>query len=200
MNCAPVTVIGSSSVTDDGGNNGRGNGGGFDALPNIFRANSGNGCTTPPSGETVGIPQEYLGKDVERNASEPLFPPVGSCSGGSGGGSIAAPAAAESSTLSSANPNATDTAQAPPPFSSSPLTQVSSTLSTSVSPASTSAALVAQPAVPGTSTGSCLTPGKSVCSPDGKAWGTCMENKQVIFQPVAVGTKCDLKLGTEVVA
>ena len=52
----------------------------------------------------------------------------------------------------------------------------------------------------GTTTGTCPTPGKSVCSPDGKAWGTCMENLEVIFQPVAEGTKCDLALGVEVPA
>ena len=58
----------------------------------------------------------------------------------------------------------------------------------------------AAPAAPasGTSEGTCPTPGKSVCSPDGTAWGTCDENHHVIYQKVAEGTKCDPALGVEV--
>lgn len=47
-------------------------------------------------------------------------------------------------------------------------------------------------------TGSCPTPGKSVCSPDGTGFGTCMPDHTVIFQEVPEGTKCDKALGVEV--
>ena len=164
---------------------------GMDSLPNLFRANSGNGCSTAESGTVLAIPAANLGKDVQRIGSEPLTPPVGSC-----GGDVAAPADDQAAGANAPSPSTPPTS-IPIPVSTPPT--IPSTIP-ATAPTTPSVSPAAHAPTAGTTTGTCPTPGKSVCSPDGTAWGTCMENYEVIFQPVAEGTKCDLALGVEVPA
>ena len=223
MNCAPVTVI-SSGKRDFQESNAIEKRDGIADLPTMFRANSGNGCSTAASGTVLEIPPANLGKNVQRIGNEPLTPPVGNCGPGSPaqGGQASSPASA--APVSPAASPVSPSSQAPPPVVSpapapvQPSPQAppaavppkaspaqpnpqsppkhSAAPSSPASP-NTAGSGAANP-VPGASTGTCSTPGKSVCSPDGKAWGDCMENHQVIFQPVAQGTRCDPALGVEV--
>ena len=220
MNCAPITVTAGQS----GGSGKRHlherrlherriheqrSTDGFDSLPDMFRANSGNGCTSPPSGNVLAIPQANLGSNVQRIGSEPLVPPVGSCGGqgsdsaGAGQATSAASspsqtAAAPSSTppVASSSAAAAATSSAPSVPATTPIAAASSAFQ--ASPLAAAAPSAAPAGAQGENTGSCPTPGKSVCSPDGKSWGTCMESHQVIYQPIAEGTKCDASLGVEV--
>ncbi|KAL8866419.1 MAG: hypothetical protein Q9174_006315 [Haloplaca sp. 1 TL-2023] len=93
---------------------------------------------------------------------------------------VPVPSAPAPQASTAASPPATSSAAAPP--------APSAAASTPEQPASPAP-------IPGLKTGSCSTPGKSVCSPDGQSWGTCDEQKHVIFQKVAEGTKCDPALG-----
>ena len=193
MNCAPVTVTSASATRRRGRRTLGQRADGMDPLPDMFRANSGNGCSTAESGTVLAIPAANLGTNVQRIGSEPLTPPVGNCGVSAaaseddqtaGAYSESAPSSSTSST-SVSTPVSTPATVLPAPQVATP--------ATSVSPATLAP-------ISGTTTGTCPTPGKSVCSPDGKAWGTCMENYQVILQPVAEGTKCDPALGVEVPA
>ncbi|CAF9932522.1 hypothetical protein IMSHALPRED_008908 [Imshaugia aleurites] len=194
MNCVPVIVTPSSSknrhrrrtLVEQRTND-------MDSLPDMFRANSGNGCSTAESGTVLAIPPAHLGENVQRIGSDPLTPPVGNC-----GGNVAASASQTEVALPSSAPSASE---APTSYSTLASTSAAPLVSqTSLAPTVSSESPAASPSILGSTTGSCSTPGKSVCSPDGTAWGTCMEDYQVIFQPVAVGTKCDLALGVEVPA
>ena len=197
MNCAPITVTSAHKrrhLYQRHGGALRERTDGLDSLPNMFRANSGNGCSTAQSGTVLAIPAENLGESVQRIGSEPLTPPEGSCGG-------------DNSASVSQDPDAANTSGVSSSISSirTPTT-VSTAIHSSITPAIAQTATPAAPSVSSavaipisrTTTGSCPTPGKSICSPDGKAWGTCMENHQVIFQTVAQGTKCDPSLGVEV--
>lgn len=205
MNCAPVTVTPSSAKRRRGRMTLGQRADGMDSLPDMFRANSGNGCSTAESGTVLAIPAANVGENVQRIGSEPLTPPVGSCGGQTVAASVDQTGAEniESSQSSSAppipvssNPVSTPAATPPAPQATTPpATQAT------IPPATPPVSPAAAPApVSGTTTGACTTPGKSVCSPDGKAWGTCMETLEVIFQPVAQGTTCDPALGVEVPA
>lgn len=236
MNCAPVTVTGSPKLTrdlEDDDNNtttSDADGATFDkrdmsSLPDMFKANIGNGCETAPSGTDLAIPAANLGKYTQRINTGPLTPPVGNCGGsstgspsssGSGGGGAAIPAAAQPSassipaaqpsTPAAAQPSASTTPAVPAAQASTPAAAPEPQPSTSTStpspqPSQSPAPASSTPQSPvpaGLTTGTCPTPGKSVCSPDGTAMGTCMENNQVIFQKVPEGTRCDLALGVEV--
>ena len=186
----------------------------------------GNGCSTAPSGTVLEIPKGNLGKNVQRIGDEPLVPPVGNCGGSYGGGGSASPApkgegdgsqvappvqaspAPKASPVpaSSQNPFAAGAGSGPVvvPVSSAPAVAVPapSTAPTPAAPPANTPGPSTTPAAAapasGLSDGSCPTPGKSVCSPDGTAWGTCDENHHVIYQKVAEGTKCDPALGVEV--
>ena len=200
MNCAPVTVTSASAKRRRGRSSRtlRLRADGMDSLPDMFRANSGNGCSTAESGTVLAIPAANLGKDVQRIGSEPLTPPVGNC-----GVSAAAP---EDDQIDSTNHGSAPSSSAPPTSIQTPVSTPVSTPPTippapqPTRPTTPSVSPAALAPIPGTTTGTCPTPGESVCSPDGKAWGTCMENHEVILQPVAEGTKCDPALGVEVPA
>lgn len=193
MNCAPVTVTPSSSKkrhrrrgiveqrTDA-----------MDSLPDMFRANSGNGYSTAPSGTVLAIPAENLGQVVQRIGSDSLTPPVGTCGG------TDVPAVRQDQIAITSSVSSVFTSAAIPAATTSSVVPLAS----QAPPASAmpSESPIANPSVSGVTTGTCATPGKSVCSPDGTAWGDCMENYQVIYQPVSVGTKCDIALGVEVPA
>ncbi|KAK4694702.1 hypothetical protein P7C71_g2923, partial [Lecanoromycetidae sp. Uapishka_2] len=78
MNCVPITVT-SSSGSKKRHLHRRRHGiveqrtDAMDGLPDMFRANSGNGCSTAPSGTVLAIPAENLGANVERIGTEPSF-------------------------------------------------------------------------------------------------------------------------------
>ena len=197
MNCAPVTVTSSSTKRRRGRMTLSQRADGMDSLPDMFRANSGNGCSTAESGTVLAIPAANVGTDVQRIGSEPLTPPVGSCGGQTVAASVDQTGAEtiESSPSSSVPPIPVSSIPVSTPATTPPAPQATTP------PATPPASPAAAPApASGTTTGACTTPGKSVCSPDGKAWGTCMENLEVIFQPVAEGTTCDPALGVEVPA
>ena len=231
MNCAPVTVTGGSKaafVAVNGtsaavdGNDGSSASGiqqradAFDALPNMFVANIGNGCSTAHSGTDLQIPEANLGKYVQRINTGPLTPPIGNCGSSSSGGAagqavpVASPSVAKPKPTPSTS-TSTVVVQPTPSTSTSTLAPavIKSTLSTSTSTATPAAvhtpatqptpSSAPEPAVPaGLTTGSCPTPGKSVCSSDGGSIGTCDENHVVIYQKVPEGTRCDPSLGVEV--
>ena len=201
MNCAPVTVTAApGKKTKRDFLNGRRRGGvmeekraadALDSLPDMFRANSGNGCSTAASGTVLAIPAANLGKDIQKIGTDPLTPPIGNCG----------EQQAAASNLSVPQASSTSPTVTPTPLSTTSTVPVATPYSSAVAPIASSApSAAAAPAVAGTTTGTCSTPGKSVCSPDGKGWGTCMEDNQVIYQAVAVGTRCDAALGVEVPA
>ena len=241
MNCAPITVTGSAKSRRDYFDAENNNDttlftasdsefdkrDAFSSLPDMFKANIGNGCSTPASGSDLAIPEANKGKYVQRINTGPLTPPVGNCasSSNSGAGAAAAdpvpvaPAAAQPSAHRSPSPSpaAVDpspspatvpAASVPDPVPENPHPTATETVTvTATAPAVTVTAGGVAPqatsAVGGTAdlrTGQCPTPGKSVCSADGTGIGTCMPDHTVIFQKVPVGTRCDPGLGVEVQA
>jgi hypothetical protein len=71
MNCAVVTITG-------------GSGSGLSALPDMFVANIGNGCSSNAEG-TGDLEFPNPGDDVTNNSSK-SSPPTGTCAGGAGSG------------------------------------------------------------------------------------------------------------------
>ena len=204
MNCAPIIVPSSAQrrSTDKVDVKVLEQRNSMSSLPDMFRANigsAGNGCSTAASGTVLAIPKDNIGSTVQRIGNEPLTAPIGNCGGTYGAASVPqAPAAplsvqpvppAKPSTTTIASVKPTVTTAAPP--SVNPSANGSPPPPASPNP-------VGPASVPGLSTGTCPTPGKSVCSPDGTAWGTCDENHSVIYQKVAPNTKCDPSLGVEV--
>lgn len=213
MNCAPVRVVaavGAAAAAGGGRRRARRERGvGWDELPVMFRANIGHGCGTAASGTVLEFPKENLGKVVQRIGDEVLVPPVGNC-GKMDGGALASQAVASSVVVPSAAPptlvSAPSALMSPPASQASPAPAVSA-MSPAPPPAQASQPLAAPSVNPaavtsadGLTTGECPSPGRSVCAPDGKSWGTCSENHRVIFQAVAAGTRCDLALGVELPA
>ena len=93
MNCAPVTLSGSSSKRSDDGNVTQlmeRDTAAFDALPDMFTANIGNGCTTVDSTD-LKFPSPGDSLDLLGTSTATPVAPSGSCataaSGGSGSGS-----------------------------------------------------------------------------------------------------------------
>ena len=213
MNCVPVTVTSTEKKRRQAQNRRRASlnqrTDGMSSLPDLFRANSGNGCSTAESGTILAIPAANLGNDVQRIGSDPLTPPVGNCVAASSDNSSAANAEVQPATPSSSSQSSTINRFSAAPVASSSALSTSPVASTTPAPQSPTAQLSSsEAALPpagadistGLTRGTCDTPGKSVCSPDGKAWGTCEANHEVIYQAVAAGTKCDQNLGTEVQA
>ncbi|KAG7009658.1 hypothetical protein G7Y79_00002g007730 [Physcia stellaris] len=117
MNCAPITVTGSAksrrNFFDDAENNNDttiftasdsdfDKRDAFSSLPDMFKANIGNGCSTAESGTDLAIPEANKGKYVQRYNTGPLTPPVGNCASSGAGAAAAdpvpvAPAAAQPS-------------------------------------------------------------------------------------------------------
>ncbi|KAK0615855.1 hypothetical protein B0T17DRAFT_470722, partial [Bombardia bombarda] len=101
MNCAPVTLTGSSG---DKAN--------WEALPDMLVANIGNGCTTQ---EQFDYKYQNPGKSVDNFASSELRFPVGNCgatapsTGGSSGGSAGGASGGSSGGSASAAPKPTTT-------------------------------------------------------------------------------------------
>lgn len=220
MNCAPITVTGASVKTKRTVHGQRHSHGmsvsrrasAMASLPEMFVANIGNGCSTAESGTTLAIPEQHLGTNVQHIGSDTPIPPVGSCGvskdGASAKGadppsvqiSAVPPAPAPTPSAAAANPPPTSQAPPPPPSPSaqpqapSPPLAVISATPTSVSPAPP------PPVTSGLKSGTCNTPGRSLCQPDGMGFGTCDEQGRVIFAPAPLGTKCDPTLGVLVQA
>ncbi|KAL8688191.1 MAG: hypothetical protein Q9218_005837 [Villophora microphyllina] len=207
MNCAPITVPASSQrrsidKLEERDSNA------MSALPDMFRANigsMGNGCSTAISGTVLAIPADNVGTNVQRIGTEALTPPIGNCGGTYGAARAAEPAAPIEPTTTAAPVQPTTSAALPPPVTSSSVpvadpvpttTSVPASTTAAAPPANTDTAPATPPSIPGLTTGTCSTPGKSICSPDGTAWGTCDEHNSVIFQKIPDGTKCDPTLGT----
>ena len=216
MNCAPITVTSSGKrdlengtilELDDNTFDKRSEG--YDSLPDMFVANIGNGCSTAPSGTDLAIPEANLGKYTMRINTGPLTPPIGNCGGNKKVAGSAQPAgsAIQSSAVqpsaSAAQPSiATPVAQPTPhtilvqPSPSTAAAQPTGVPQVQPTPATPAAGSTpAQQAPSAAKTGSCSTPGKSVCSDDLKFWGDCLPSHTVNFEPVAPGTKCDPALG-----
>ncbi|KAI4209160.1 MAG: hypothetical protein LQ351_007876 [Letrouitia transgressa] len=219
MNCAPIRVTGASQkrrvgdkpTLDDGEVIQKR---ALSSLPDMFVANIGNGCSTPPSGSTLAIPQQNLGTVVQHFGSDALTPPIGNCAQ-----SLAKPPTQAGPQASAQTPNA-ETPAAPPPFALPPLDSPKSAPTPLAAPPPPPLPSITQPQpsaappvdprpsapqsnsssgnIQGLSSGPCPTPGKSVCSPDGKGIGTCDQFNRVIYIPVPPGTKCDKTLGVEV--
>ncbi|KAL8743191.1 MAG: hypothetical protein Q9190_004426 [Brigantiaea leucoxantha] len=200
MNCAPVTVPSSQKrslmETSDETVQKRS----MAELPNMFTANIDNGCSTAESGTVLAFPPRNLGKIVQIIGNEPLTPPVGNCGQSQSAGAAGAAGAAgsaqhpESPSSSAAAPSPAPPSSPPPPAPAVPQAASPQTSVVTVVP------LPAQTPIRGITTGTCSTPGKSVCSPDGQGFGTCDQFNKVIFTPVPQGTRCDLSLGVEVPA
>lgn len=212
MNCAPITVTGSShyakrdldnaALSSDDNTFAKRD---MSSLPDMFVANIGNGCSTAPSGTDLAIPVANRGKYIQRFDTGPLTPPVGNCGGSSSDGTGAGtavpvpPAAQPSAHAPSPSPEAqpsTPALQPPPHPQPQPQPQLQPSAPSAQPQGSPSSAALTH--IPSLTTGTCHTPGKSVCSPDSLSIGTCDEHNQVIFQPVPLGTKCDKALGVEV--
>lgn len=222
MNCAPVTVTGTSGKTKRKAHGRRHSHAAsvskrqsaMSSLPNMFVANIGNGCSTAESGTTLAIPEQNLGTNVQHVGSDTLVPPVGNCGGTQAASpnkeaappsepqaSVASPA--ESPAPTPAPADSPPALQAPAPSPTSSAQPQAPSVPISVAPVSPSAVVAAAPAPPvpaGLQSGACTTPGKSVCQPDGMGIGTCDEQGRVIFAPAPLGTKCDPQLGVLVQA
>ncbi|KAI4268227.1 MAG: hypothetical protein LQ337_007962 [Flavoplaca oasis] len=212
-----MDVNNNSSISDRDDRNLRQRDGGMDSLPDMFMANIGNGCSTAASGTDLKFPDENLGRIVQRINTGPLTPPVGDCSKKSSNqpkriedGLSAPPATPSTSTLAAVAPLTTSesvaiTVQPQPESQSAPPAVQPETPTSEVLPlpiashppvADQSPAPI--PHIIDATTGSCPTPGKSLCSEDGLGFGTCDQNHKVLFQPVPIGTKCDKALGVMV--
>ncbi|KAL8953331.1 MAG: hypothetical protein Q9222_000793 [Ikaeria aurantiellina] len=207
MNCAPITVTGGSKKHK---HKHRRHGSATQAaalvrkradamasLPNMFVANIGNGCSTAESGTVLAIPQQNLGDVVQHFGSDRLTPPVGSCAQGQA--AVPAPArpdagSAPTASIASAPSTIVTPSPSSPPADTSVPAPVTAQPQAPATPPSISQ-VPAPPAPAGTTSGSCSTPGKSLCSPDGKGIGTCDQTMHVIFAPAPPGTKCDNTLG-----
>ncbi|KAI4157963.1 MAG: hypothetical protein LQ342_007857 [Letrouitia transgressa] len=219
MNCAPITVTGASHKRRAEDKPALEKGEviqkrALSSLPDMFVANIGSGCSSPPSGSTLAIPQQNLGTIVQRIGSDALTPPTGNCGQG-----VAKPPTQAGPQASVQTPNPESPAS-PSPFVFLPLDSPQSRPTALAAPPPPPVPSTSQPkpsAAPpidphpsasqpnssggnnhGLSSGSCSTPGKSVCSPDGKGIGTCDQFNRVIFTPVPPGTICDKTLGVEV--
>ncbi|KAL9612612.1 MAG: hypothetical protein Q9167_002818 [Letrouitia subvulpina] len=120
MNCAPITVTGASQkrrvddkLTIEDGTVIQKRA--LSSLPDMFMANIGNGCSSPPSGSTLEIPQRNQGTVVQHIGSDALTPPTGNC-----GQSLAKPPAQAEPQASGQVPNP-ETPATPPTFAFPPL-------------------------------------------------------------------------------
>ncbi|KAF1994067.1 lytic polysaccharide monooxygenase [Amniculicola lignicola CBS 123094] len=169
MNCAPITVTGGSS--DNGA---------IEKLPDMAKANIGADSQCKTS-ESFDYTFENPGEFVTRGPG-PFIPLCGN--GGNGGGP---PAPAPTAPA----PPAPAPTQAPAPPAPGPITSTVSTLVTVTALPAPKPSAAPQPppqapAAPGG--GTCSTPGELLCNGETQ-FGLC-NNGNVVWQPVAPGTKC----------
>jgi hypothetical protein len=176
MNCAPVTIIDSGKRSESGG--------GFvmrravlDSLPDMFKANIGNGCGTAQQGSCVVFPSP--GTSVETNTcpfdQNHMF--TGSCE----------------ATNNRSVP--TNTGGVFVPVVSSAAIASAPTAPISRTTQETYISAVPSPTAPiagGNGGSSCTAAnyGQVICSTDGTQIGICDYGGKVIMGPVAAGTRC----------
>ncbi|KAH0547821.1 hypothetical protein FGG08_000078 [Glutinoglossum americanum] len=193
MNCAPVQITGGSSKRSESEADLVVRDTAFlDSLPNMFKANIGNGCGTAQQGMNVVFPNP--GSSLETNAGpfDPTKQFTGDCAAANGPGNAVAPSPAPDSAPSST------AAGAPAPTNTGGIfaqpSAAPTTLVTSPAPAAPTGSIPA-PAPPGpggdSATG-CTTAnyGKTICSADGNQIGTCDYGGKIVMGSVATGTKC----------
>lgn len=198
MNCAPVTVTGS------GGSEGF-----LSTLPDMFKANIGNGCSTPANTD-VEFPNP--GNEVEQlnGATSAFAAPSGNCIG-SPGSSPTASATKTTAAPTTAAPTSTKTSA--PSSASKPVSSPIATTSipggvflpipgSSTTGASTTAAATATAsaaptttATPGGGSGSftagtaCTSEGQWNCV-GGSSYQRCASGAWTVVQPLASGMTC----------
>lgn len=130
-------------------------------------------------------------------AAAPASSPAAAAAGAAPSMSAAAPAVAASPSVAAAAPSVAPSASvAAAAPSGGAATSPSSSAGSGAAPVDGSSGSSAAPAAAsgtastGSSTGSCTTPGQSICSPDGLQIGTCTAESTVTWIPVAAGTKC----------
>lgn len=193
MNCAPVTVAGGSSNTDE-----------FDNLENLFKVNLPATECGSQSSQDLEIPNP--GKYVTTFGSTALATPTGTGCAAMGQASATEGSAAASGTTSSPSSAAGDASSAPTASTGSgtSTSQVSLALPTiSANDPATSPAGSGVPPSPtgspssGSFNGGNSTAGVSACSTDGvivcngsTQFGIC-NHGSVVWQDVAAGTTCN---------
>lgn len=223
MNCATVTIGGSSSKRAVGGGAVK-RGVAFSARPDLLQANLGNGCTTV-EGKEVVYPNP--GPDVvDKQTGDNSGSLTGSCASGSSssgssssGGSSAAVSSATSSTVASpaaAESSATSTTEAAATSATAPAggvfatVSLDSTTSSSVASATSvtsTTAVLSAPSATATAapfgnstdtsgtTGAC-TSGQFYCH--GTTFQQCDNGAWDVVQAVAPGTKCTPGIGSTI--
>jgi hypothetical protein len=208
MNCAPVTITGSGGSKSA-----------FNSLPDMFKANIGNGCSTVPN-KDVDFPNP--GQAISKFGGSPPVPPTGTCPAGNGSGSSSSgePSSNNGATSPASAPTTTATTTAKTyaagpsetalPFNPGGqfITQSASATPTSYSASksttlatSTSSAATTKPtghhsgssgsgSTTGGQTGACSPEGAFVCLPGGKAFQQCGSGRWTPIMPMAQGTSC----------
>jgi hypothetical protein len=214
MNCAPIDITGGNSKS-------KRDTAAYDALPDMFTANIGNGCATV---ESVDLKFPTAGDSVEKLGSGELGDPVGSCkasTGGSGAGggssdatkatqsAAATPTVVKGGVFVTVAPNASATAA--PVATSAPVATVAPVASAApaVPTNVTSSPSVPVAVVPDagssanngsdTTTGSSETAAGTPCPGQEGSWncisGTsfqrCASGQWSVVQSVAAGTTCE---------
>ncbi|KAI9738157.1 MAG: hypothetical protein M1818_005586 [Claussenomyces sp. TS43310] len=218
MNCAPVALSGSSSKRDESGIESRDTSA-YDALPDMFVANIGNGCGTVDSTDLLfPAPGDSVEQDGQATKSA-LSTPTGSACGSAVSASVAPTAGSESGASSA--PAATTAAPAAPSAaggggvfatvaaSSGTPTVPTSASAASAAPVSASSAAAASAVAPAPSassgsggSGSAMTAG-SACTAEGEwncigttSFQRCASGQWSVAMSVAAGTTCTSGLGT----
>lgn len=174
MRCAPVTLTGGSKDSTQ-----------YDALPDMFKANIGNGCSTT---EGVDLTFPDPGSDVVGTGNGP---PVGNCGGGSSfvkppvQSPVASPPPTPTTTVDETQdaPTETTTAEVTPTESDYYQHKPQHYADPSPTPVSTTA-----PVPTGSSDGACED-GKIYCTTS-TTWSICDHGKLVAMGNVADGTQC----------
>jgi hypothetical protein len=217
MNCAPITITGGSSSRRDAARIQERDQAAYNALPDMFVANVGNGCGTVDSTDVLfPDPGDSVEQDGQQTSSA-LSTPTGSSCGqvvapsvaptSGSGGSAAAPSAASTAALdaSSSATSVSSPAETAAPSEGGVFASVLSQTAPSATPITTEAAAsTAASAAPtpassnsGTSstssggalTGACTSEGMFNCI-GGTSFQQCASGSWSVAQPVAAGTSC----------
>ncbi|CAZ86463.1 unnamed protein product [Tuber melanosporum] len=199
MKCATVEITGQETSTT-----------GFEALPEMFRANSGNGCTVPEGVESIAFKNpgpEVVGKGVTPVACDNTKPGTGTPTtpGNPSSSSVVAKPPSSSSVASPPNssssvakppsstvvakPTGTGTGSAPsftPTYTPAPPTQPKQPSGTQ--PAATTQTPAPSPPAQPEAGGACVE-GAIVCNADG-TWSQCGSGRLQNMGPIAPGMTC----------
>ena len=214
MNCAPIDITGGNAKS-------KRDTAAYDALPDMFTANIGNGCATE---ESVDLQFPSAGDSVEKLGSGSLGDPVGTCQASSGSGSgsgssssatsssaaVATPTGIQGGVFATVAPVSTASSVAPvttasPVTSVAPVASAAPTGSTNVTSGSSTPDAVVPDAGSSSSNGTDTTTGSSEtaagtpCPGQEGSWncisGTsfqrCASGEWSVVQSVAAGTTCE---------